>query len=112
MSQQEEVSPQLMKVEGLPVKTLVDLLAEPTLKLVPLLAAMSVLFFLRSPDVYDLLQICLQESGSQVIRALMVQSAICSVFIMDDVPQSAIGVLIKLTSFIAPTRRPVPPPPP
>ena len=62
-----------MKVEGLPVETLVDLLTEPTLKLVPPLATMSVLFFLRSPDVYDPLRICLQEPGSQVIRALMVK---------------------------------------
>ena len=64
VSQQEKISPQLMKVEELTVETLVDLPAEPTLKLVPLLAAMRVSFFLRSPDVYDPLQICLQESGS------------------------------------------------
>ena len=44
ISQQEEVSPQPMEVECLPVETLVDLLAEPTLKLVPP-AAMSVSFF-------------------------------------------------------------------
>ena len=97
-----------MEVESLPVETLVDLPAEPTLELVPLLAAMRVLFFLRSPEVYDSLQICLQEE----IRPLMLQSAVGSVFIMDDVPQSTIGALIKLPSFIDPTRRAVPPPPP
>jgi len=101
-----------MEVEGLPVEILVDLPAELTLKLVPPLAAMRVSFFLRSPDVYDPLQICLQESGSQEINALLVQSALCSVFIMDGVPQSAIGVLIKLSSFIDPIRKPVPPSPP
>ena len=42
----------------------------------------------------------------------MVQSAVGAVFIMDDIPQSAIGALIKLPSFIDLTRRPVPPPPP
>ena len=56
--QQEKVSAQPMEVEGLPVETLVDLLVEPTLKLVPPLAAMRVSFFLRPPDVYDPLQIC------------------------------------------------------
>jgi len=41
-----------------------------------------------------------------------VQSAVGSVFIMNDVPQHAIGALIKLPSFIDLTRRPVPPPTP
>ena len=58
------------------------------------------------------LQIRLQELRSQEIRPLMVQSAVNSVFIMDDVPQFAIGVLIKLSFFIDPTRRPVLPPSP
>ena len=35
VSQQEEVSPQPMEFEDLPAETLVDLPAEPTLKLVP-----------------------------------------------------------------------------
>ena len=101
-----------MEVESLPVETLVDLPAEPALKLIPPLADIRVSFFFRSPDVYDPLQICLQEPSSQEIRSLMVQSAICSIFIMDDLPQSAIGALIKLPSFIDLTRRPVPLPPP
>ena len=42
-----------MKVEKLPVETLVDLLVEFILELVPPLAAMRISFFLRSPDVYD-----------------------------------------------------------
>jgi len=53
VSQQEETFSQLMEVEERPVDTLIDLLAEPTLKLVSPLAALRVSFFLRSPDVYD-----------------------------------------------------------
>jgi len=101
-----------VKVEELHVETLVDLPTKPTLELVRSLAAMRVSFFLRSPNVYDSLQICLQEPGSQEIKSLMVQSTIGSVFIMNDVPQSAIGALIKLPSFIDPIRRPVPLPQP
>ena len=42
-----------MKVEELHVETFVDLSSELTLELVPPLTAISVSFFLRSPDVYD-----------------------------------------------------------
>ena len=101
-----------MQVEKFHVKTLVDLPAEPTLELVPPLAGMMVSYFLRSPDAYDPLQICLQEPGSQEIMPLMLQSVVGSILIIDDVPQCAIGALIKLSSFIVLTRRPVPPPPP
>jgi len=59
VSQHEEIFPQHMKVEELPVETFVDLSVEPTLKLLPPLTAMSISFFLRSPNVYDPLQICL-----------------------------------------------------
>ena len=82
------------------------------MKLVPPLAVMKVSSFLRSSDVYDPLQICLQEPGSQEIKPHMVQSVVGSIFIMDDGPQSAIGALIKLPFFIDPIRRPIPPPPP
>ena len=64
---------------------------------------------LRSPDGYDPLQICLQEIGSQEIRLLMMPSAVGSVFIIDDMSQSAIGALIELPSFIDSIRRSVPP---
>ena len=101
-----------MEVEELPLETFIDLSTKPTLKLVPPVAAMRVSFFLKSPDVYDPLQICLQKPGSQEIRPLMVQSVVDSVFIMDDVPQYAIGALIELPSFIDLTRRLVSPPPP
>ena len=110
MLQQEEISLQPMKVVELLVEILIDFLAEPTFELVLPLAVMRVSFFLRSPDVYGTLQICLQESGSQEIRPL--KSAVGSVFIMDDMPQYTIGALIELPSFIDPTRRPVLPPPP
>ena len=47
VSQQEEVSPQPMKVEGLPVETLVDLPAELTLELVPPLGRYEGIIFLE-----------------------------------------------------------------
>ena len=50
---QEEISSWPTKVVELPIETLVDLQAEPTMKLVSPLAAMRVSIFLRSPDVYD-----------------------------------------------------------
>jgi len=83
------------------------------MELVPSLIVMRTSLSSRSPGEYDPLQICLQETDSQDIRVLMVQSAIGSVFIMDDVPLSAIGALIELSSFTAdPSQRPVSPPPP
>ena len=45
VSQKEEVSSQPMKVEGLPIETLVDLPTEPTLKLVSPLPTMSFISF-------------------------------------------------------------------
>jgi len=63
--------------------------------------------------VYNPLQICLQETCSQEIRLLMMQSAVGSVFIIDDVPLSAIGILLELPSTVTDLlRKPVPPPPP
>jgi len=50
-----------MKVEEFLVETLVNLSAESTLDLIPPLAVMRASFFLRSPDVYDPLQKCLQK---------------------------------------------------
>ena len=64
--------PTTRKVEEVAIETLVDLPTEPTLELVPPLVGMMVSYFLRLSDVYDPLQIYLQESGSQKIRPLMV----------------------------------------
>ena len=68
---QEKVSSRPTKVEELHVETLVDLPVEPTLEIVPPLAAMRASFFLRSPDVYNPLQIFLHKTGSQEIDALV-----------------------------------------
>ena len=74
VSPQEKIFFRPTEVEELPIETLVDLSAEPTLELVPLLAAMKVSFFLRPPDVYDILQILqifLHEPVSQEISILV-----------------------------------------
>ena len=64
VSLQEEISPRPTKVVESPIETLVGLPAELTLELVPSLTAIRASLFLRSPDVYDPLQIFLQEIGS------------------------------------------------
>jgi len=79
------------------IKTLVKLSVEPTMELVPSLTCI----LLRSPDVYDLLQIFLQETGSQEFSIFMVQSTLCLVFIMDDSSLSATCDWLDLSSFIA-----------
>jgi len=61
VSPQEEISFRPTKVEELHVETLVDLPGEPTFELVPPLAATRISIFLRSPNVYDPLQIFLQR---------------------------------------------------
>ena len=53
VSQKEEISPQPMKVVELPIETLVDFPAEPSIDLVPTVAAIRTSFFLRAPDEYD-----------------------------------------------------------
>ena len=109
VSQQEEIFPQPLEVEELLVETLVDILAELTLKLVPPLAAIRVSFFLRSPDVYDPLQIFLQEICSQEISIL-----ICgSVFSEAELTCHAVCILLELPSTATClSRKLVPPPPP
>ena len=68
---------------------------------------------LTSPDIYDPLQIFLQETGSQEISLFMVQSAVRSVSIMGNLHLSTICALLELTSFKADvSRKPVPTPPP
>jgi len=60
-----------MKVVELPIETLVDLPAEPSMDLVPTVAAMRTSFFLRLPGLYDPLQILIQEPVSQEIGILV-----------------------------------------
>ena len=50
------------EVDELHSETLIDLPAEPTMKLVPSLTAIRALLFLRSLDLYNPLQIFLQET--------------------------------------------------
>ena len=66
-----------MKVEELSIETLVDLPAEPTLELVPHLAVMRVSFFLRSPDVYNPLQM---STGARLTSDQGTYGAKCNLF--------------------------------
>ena len=69
-----------LEVEEPLIETLVELPVEPIMELVPSLTAIP----LSSPDVYNPMQIFLQETGSQEISLFIVQSAVRSVFIMND----------------------------
>jgi len=90
-----------------------DLPAEPTMKLLPSSPAMRVQLSLRSSDTYDSLQIFLQQTGSQEIKRLIVQSTIGSVFSRDDLPRHIACMLLELPSIAAGlSGKPVPPPPP
>jgi len=79
------------------------------MKLVSSLAGLGTSLLLRSPDEYDPLQIYQQETCSQKIRLLMMQSAISSVFIMDDSYLSASCDWLDLPSFTSDlSREPIP----
>jgi len=105
---QEEFILPPTEVEELYIGTLVELLVEPIVELVLYLTAIP----LRSPDIYDLLQIFLQETRSQETSLSMVQNAISSVFIMVDSHLSAACDWLDLPSFtVGSPRKPVPPPP-
>ena len=71
VSLQEEISSQFTEVVELPIETLVDLPAKPTTELVPSLTVMRASLFLRSPDMYDPLQIFFQEAVLQEIGTLI-----------------------------------------
>ena len=60
-----------MEVVELSIETLIDLPAEPIMKLVPHLTAIRASIFLRLPDMYNSLQIFLQEPVSQEIGTLI-----------------------------------------
>ena len=60
------------EVKELLIGTLVDLLAESTMKLLPSSPAMRIPVSLRSPDLYDSFQIFLQETESQEIKLFKV----------------------------------------
>jgi len=83
------------------------------MELISSLAAIRASLSLRSPYKYDPVQICLQETGSQEIRLLMVQSAVGSVFIVDDSHLSATYDLLDLPSFTSDvSQKLISPPPP
>jgi len=63
-------------------------------------SAMRVPLYLRSPDVYDSLQIFLEAMGLQVVGFLMVQSTISPVFNMDDLPWHVVCVLFEVPSTV------------
>ena len=67
----------------------------------------------RSLDLYDHLQIFLQETESQEVRLFMVRSTVDSVLILEDAPLSVTCALLELLFFIADlSQKPVPPTPP
>jgi len=106
---QEEIFFRSTEVEELPNEILVDLPADPTLELVPLLAVIRASFFLKSPGVYDLLQIFLQHAGSQEIDVLVCRLVSSGA----ELPCHVARILFELSSTaVGLSREPVPPPPP
>jgi len=83
------------------VETSADLSAKLVMELVPLMLAVRVTVTLRSPDLYDLLQIFLQEIGSHEIMLFMVRSTLESVLIQENVSLFATCTLLELTFFIS-----------
>ena len=111
VSLQEKTHSRPIEVEESLIEISVDLLAEPTMELLSSSPVMRVLLFLRSVDIYDLLQIFLQTS-SQEIKILMVQSTIGLVFSGDDLSRRAACILLKLPSIaVGLSRKLVLPPP-
>ena len=106
---QEEISSQPTQIVKLPIGTLIDLPAEPTMELISSLEAMRVSFFLKSSDVYEPLQIFLQEAGSNEIGAL-----VCGlVFSGAEFSCYAAHLLLELpVTATNPSRESIPPPPP
>ena len=66
------------------VETLTNLSAELAMELVPPTPVVRVPVTLKSPDLYDSLQIFLQETGSQEIWLFMVRSTVESILIRED----------------------------
>ena len=89
------------EIEESLVEILADLPAEFAMDLVPSSPAVRVFLPLRSPNVYDLLQIVLEAIGSQEFGFLMVQSTISPVFSAEDLPQHVASVLFEVPSTTA-----------
>jgi len=90
------------------IETHVDLPAEPTIELLSFSPAMMFHLSLRSPDVYDLFQIFLQETGSQKIGAL-----VCGlIFSRVELSYYIVRILVEVPSTTAGwSQKPVSPPP-
>ena len=81
------------------VKTSTDLPPKFAMELVSSSpAAVRVFFSLRSPDVYDLLQILLEATCSQEFKFCMIQSTIVLVFSGEDLPRHVACVFFELPS--------------
>jgi len=106
---QEEISLWFTEVVELSIETHIDLLEEPALDLIPSSAVIRASLFLRSPDMYDPLQIFLHEAGSQEISAL-----ICgSIFSRTELTCHTACILVELLSTATClSRKPVSPPSP
>jgi len=83
------------------METSADLPAELVMELVPPTPAVRVPVTLRSPDLYDSLQIFLQETGSQLIKQFIVRSIVDSALTQKDMHVSATRALLKWPCFIA-----------
>ena len=100
-------------VKELLIGTLVNLSAESAMELLMSSPAMRIPVSLRSPDLYDLLQIFLHDTESWEISLFRVQRTIDLVLIREDTLSSATCALIDLSSFKEDLfRKPVSPPPP
>jgi len=101
------------KVEEFLIGTLVDLLSESTMELLLSSPTIRIPVSLRSPDLYDPLQIFLQDTESHEIRLFRMRNTVDSVLTQEDALSSATCALIELSSFKENlSRKPVPPLPP
>ena len=109
LSLQEEVSPRLTEVAELPFETLIDLPTKLTMELPTSLAGMRALVFLRSPEVYDPLQIFLKELVLQKIDTLICWLDVSGAELICH----ASCILLELSSMATClSRKPAPPSPP
>jgi len=105
---QEEISPRPTEVVKLPIETLVDLPAELIMELAPTLTVIRTSFFLRSSDMYDPLQILIQEPILQKIDILVYELD----FSGAELTYHAACILLDLPSTTTCLSwKPAPPPP-
>ena len=100
MPLQEDTPFRAIEVKESLIEIFVDLYVKPTIELLPSSPAMRALLSLRLPDIYNPLQIFLQQICSQKIKLLM-QSTIGPVFGGDDLSRHAAYILLELPSIAA-----------